>query len=51
MKKLTLVSIIIHGVRYSAFIEMEGNKLTWQALIDMFPELAKLPIGATYSVG
>lgn len=50
-KKLTLVSIYVKGVKYSAFIEMTGNKLTSKALHDMFPVLNTLERGETWSYG
>lgn len=49
--KLTLVSIIVRGVKYSAFINMKGNKLTYQALCDMFPVMNTLQMGETWSHG
>lgn len=50
-KKLTLVSIYIQGVRHSAFVMMEGNTITPQALHDIFPVLNSLRRGDTFSHG
>ncbi len=50
-RKLTLISVIVRGVRYSAFIEMTGNKVAWETLVVLFPVLKTLPQGATWSYG
>lgn len=50
--KLTLVSIIIHSHRYSAFIMLEdGKHVSDQQLADAFPAYRCLRRGDTYSIG
>lgn len=47
--KLTLVSIMIHGRRYSAFAMLNGADVCESMLRDMFPVFRNLPRGTTYS--
>lgn len=51
MKKLILVSIVIRGKQYSAFVWMIGNTLTLETLHDIFPVMNSLYIGETFSFG
>lgn len=50
-KKLTLVSIVVRGYKFSAFIYKTPGPITQKALHEMFPVLYTLPRGATYSIG
>lgn len=51
-KKLTLVSVIIRQVKYSAFIYLEdGKTVTYEVLRDMFPAFNLLQRGETWSHG
>ena len=50
--KLTLVSIVIHGRRHSAFVQLgHGQNMTEEKLCSIFPALKKMARGHTYSIG
>lgn len=49
--KLHLVSIVLHGRLYSAFIYMKGTKIAMKTYLQVFPVLAGLPRGSTFTIG
>ena len=48
MKKLTLVSVIVRGVRYSGFFWLQNNQISFEDLKKLHPWIPK---GTTISIG
>lgn len=54
--KMHLISIVVNGQSYSRFVQCQTNErgqvqLTEQQLASVFPALAELNRGKTYSIG